>query len=110
MQAETGCFPGLFSKFAKWPRDLAKAKALLREAGLKPVRVELLPKDMQQAGRAGLAGWVRTTWLPYTQRVPEPLREQFILELVDSYLDRHPLDIHGFAHVPMVRLEVEAAV
>ena len=83
---------------------------LMQKAGLEPIRVELVPKDMQQQGSGGLAGWVRTTWLPYTHRVPESLREQFILELVDSYLDRHPLDIHGFAHVPMVRLEVEATL
>jgi trans-aconitate methyltransferase len=83
---------------------------LLREAGLEPVRVELIPKDMQQYGRAGLAGWIRTTWLPYTHRVPEHLREQFVSEIVDSYLKLYPLDNQGLAHVAMVRLEVEAKV
>ncbi len=39
----------------------------LNEAGLKPGRVELIPKDMVHPGPAGLAGWLRTTWLPYTQ-------------------------------------------
>ncbi|HEX9116917.1 MAG TPA: methyltransferase domain-containing protein, partial [Anaerolineae bacterium] len=43
-------------------------------AGLSPIRLELLAKDMRHAGREGLAGWIRTTWLPYTQRLPEDLR------------------------------------
>ena len=38
----------------------------LREAGFKPERVELFPKDMKLQGKEGLAGWIRTTWLPFT--------------------------------------------
>ncbi|HMD89030.1 MAG TPA: methyltransferase domain-containing protein [Anaerolineaceae bacterium] len=80
----------------------------LRQAGLKPGRVELVPKDMVHPGRAGLLGWLRTTWLPYTQRVPESKREGFLDELADTYLIDHPLDEQGQVHVRMVRLEVEA--
>jgi trans-aconitate 2-methyltransferase len=80
----------------------------LEEAGLRPGRVELIPKDMVHPGWAGLLGWLRTTWLPYTQRVPEAKREGFLDELVDTYLVGHPLDELGQAHVSMVRLEVEA--
>jgi trans-aconitate 2-methyltransferase len=83
-------------------------KIWLCEAGLNPGRVELIPKDMVHPGRAGLAGWLRTTWLPFTQRVPEAKRESFLNELLDSYLAGHPLDEQGQAHVKMVRLEVEA--
>lgn len=63
---------------------------------------------MIQKGKEGLAAWIRTTWLPYTQRVPEELREEFIEELVDKYVENHPLDDEGYVHVPMMRLEVEA--
>lgn len=80
----------------------------LKEAGLEPRRVELVAKDMTQPGREGLASWVRTTWLPFTQRVPEDRRERFIYALTDSYLEGHPLDSEGLAHVEMFRLEVEA--
>ena len=82
--------------------------AWLRSAGLTALRVELIPKDMVHAGRAGLAGWVRTTKLPYTQRLPEELREEFINELLDVYLAQFPIDAQGRAHIGMVRLEVEA--
>jgi trans-aconitate 2-methyltransferase len=85
-------------------------KGYLEEAGLQAVRVELVRKDMRQRGREGLAGWIRTTWFPYTQRVPEHLQGQFISEIVDSYLKFYPLDNQGLAHVAMVRLEVEAKV
>jgi len=80
----------------------------LQDAGLHPRRLELLPKDMTHAGVTGLEGWIRTTWLPYTQRVPEASRERFVHDLAERYLERHPLDEAGLAHVAMVRLEVEA--
>lgn len=59
-------------------------------------------------GKEGLSAWIRTTWLPYIQRVPERLREEFINEIVNKYIENHPLDNEGFVHVQMMRLEVEA--
>ena len=84
-------------------------RAWMAEAGLRPRRLELIPKDMVHKGKDGLSGWVRTTWLPYTQRVPEGLRGEFVNEILDRYIEHHPLDSGGFVHVRMVRLEVEAA-
>jgi trans-aconitate methyltransferase len=78
------------------------------ESGLEPKRVELVPKDMEHDGISGLAGWIRTTWMPFTDRIPEDQRDQFIHELVYAYLQQTPLDANGKAHVAMVRLEVEA--
>ena len=80
----------------------------LLAAGLQPTRLELIPKDMLHPGKAGLAGWLRTTWLPYTQRLPEDKRSAFIDTLVETYTAQHPLDDQGSVHVSMVRLEVEA--
>ena len=88
--------------------DPAAYEALLREAGLRPVRVELVPREMRQEGRAGLAGWLRTTWMPWTGRVPEPLRDRFIEEALDGYLSAHPPGRDGAVSVAMVRLEAEA--
>jgi trans-aconitate methyltransferase len=64
---------------------------------------------MRQQGRDGLAAWIRTTWLPYTEKVPVGRRDEFVSEAVDRYLAMHPLDAEGRATVPMVRLEVDAA-
>ena len=83
-------------------------KGWLLAAGLHPTRLELIPKDMLHPGKAGLAGWLRTTWLPYTQRLPEEKRSIFIAALVEAYTAVHPADDQGSVHVSMVRLEVEA--
>ena len=72
------------------------------------MRVDLVAKDMVQRGREGLISWVKATWLPYTERVPEDLQTDFICEVVDRYIRHHPLDEEGNVHVGMVRLEVEA--
>ncbi|MDD1718427.1 MAG: methyltransferase domain-containing protein [Methanoregulaceae archaeon] len=80
----------------------------LVSAGLVPLRVELIPKEMTYPGPDGLAGWVRTTWLPVTERVPRELRGSFISEIVEHYLSMYPPDPDGAIKVPMVRLEVEA--
>ncbi len=80
----------------------------LPEAGLSARRVELVPKDMPQAGAGGLATWIRTTWLPFTERVPESEREDMIQDVVKEYVNRFPADAAGNVHLKMVRLEVEA--
>jgi trans-aconitate 2-methyltransferase len=79
------------------------------EAGLVSSRIELIPRRMQQKGAGGLAAWVRTTWMPYTERLPEDRREAFIREVVDRYLQEQPADKDGNVGVDMVRLEVEAS-
>lgn len=80
----------------------------LLECGFRPVRVELIPKDMQHPGTEGLKGWLRTTWFPYTDRLPVDVRDHFLNELIETYTMTHPMDALGNIHVKMVRLEVEA--
>ena len=88
--------------------DPEEYRAFLKEAGLAAERVELFPRDMKHEGAEGLAGWVRTTWLPFTDRLPVELRAGFVAEIVDRYVGRHPADGVGVVHVGMMRLEVEA--
>ena len=83
-------------------------RVMLEAAGFTAKRLELVAKDMTHDGREGLACWIRTTWLPYTQRLPVDLRESFIEAVCSSYLDQVPLSVDGKAHVAMVLLEVEA--
>lgn len=80
----------------------------LLNAGLKPHRVELIGKDMCHNGRNEMAGWIKTTWLPYLERVPSSRREMFVDAIVDTYVRTYPPDNDGTFHVPMKRLEVEA--
>lgn len=63
---------------------------------------------MRQKGIEGLGAWIRTTWMPYTARLPQEKRESFIREAAERFVSLHPLDGEGNATVGMVRLEVEA--
>ncbi|MCU0568661.1 MAG: methyltransferase domain-containing protein [Oculatellaceae cyanobacterium Prado106] len=80
----------------------------LHQAGFQINRLELVPKTMTHVGQAGLAGWIRTTWMPFTEQVPEVERDRFIADFTETYLTQSPLDQQGFAQVRMVRLEVDA--
>jgi trans-aconitate methyltransferase len=86
----------------------AEYEKWLPRFGFKTHHVKLSPKDAVYPGRDRFAAWFRTTWLPYTQRVPEDLREEFIAGVVDRYLAKHPPDAEGCVHVRMVRLEIDA--
>ncbi len=80
----------------------------LLESGFRPARVELIPKDMRHQGTESLKGWLRTTWFPYTDRLPVELRDAFLEEVIKTYRAEHPVDAFGNTHVQMVRLEIEA--
>jgi trans-aconitate 2-methyltransferase len=101
---------GFFSDFAfsYGFYDPEEYMVWINEAGLNPVRIELIPKVMSYDKRDGLAGWVRTTWLPYLERLPEERREGFITRLIDKYIEKYPPDNGGKINVNMMRLEVEA--
>ena len=86
----------------------AEYRAWLEQAGFVINHVDLAPKDAVYDGSAGLAAWLRTAWLPYTQRVPEAERAEFIAAVADHYLARHPADDAGRAPVRLVRLEIDA--
>ncbi len=88
-------------------RASRESDAMVREA--RAAMADLLGASTPRRTARGLAAWIRTTWMPYTARVPEERRESFIAEAVDLYLSRYPLDAEGRAAVDMVRLEVEAA-
>ena len=94
-------FPWLFP-------DPHQYTAMVTAAGLRPLRVELIPRDVVHPDAAALEGWVRTTWMPYTDRLPSPQRDPWIAEVVARYVAERPPDRDGAVHVPSFRLEVEA--
>ena len=83
-------------------------KTLLLDYGFTLNRIELIPKNMEHAGIEALKGWIRTTWLPYTERVPEEERESFIDIVSKKYIEKYSANSKGIINVQMVRLEVEA--
>ena len=70
--------------------------------------LKLAPKDVTYDGAEAFATWLRTTWIPYVQRVPENLREEFIAAVTDRYVAKHPPDSENKVHVRMMRLEIDA--
>ena len=82
-------------------------RAMVEEAGLVVKRLELIPKQMAHKGREGLSGWVRTTWLPYIERVPMEQRDRFIEDIVSAYGSSYP-PREGVFCLDMMRLELEA--
>jgi trans-aconitate 2-methyltransferase len=83
-------------------------KEWLNRFGFDAPRINLVPKDAWYEAPNGLATWLRTTWLPYIQRLPETEREEFIAAVVQRYLAMHPPDETGRVAVRMVRLEIDA--
>jgi len=81
----------------------------LPKFGFKINDLKLAPKDATYDGAEGFATWLRTTWIPYVQRVPENVREEFIAAVTRRYVAKHPPDAEGKVHVRMVRLEIDAA-
>ena len=86
----------------------AEYEKWLPRFGFQTHSVRLSPKDAVYPGRDRFAAWFRTTWLPYTQRVPEDLREEFTAGVLDRYIAKHPPDAEGCVRVRMVRLEIDA--
>lgn len=82
----------------------------LRRVGLCAKRVQLIPKDIVYDRKEALMGWVRAVFLPYTERLPEALREDFVREVASAYIGRCPPDENGDVHMQMVRLLVEATL
>jgi len=80
----------------------------LPKFGFKINSLKLAPKEADYPGEDGFATWLRTTWIPYVQRVPENLREEFIAAVTQRYLAKHPSDTENKIHVKMVRLEIDA--
>jgi trans-aconitate 2-methyltransferase len=101
-----GYFEGFIFPYAFYGPD--DYRHWLASLDFRAKRVELLPKDMVHEGADAFAAWIRTTWLPYTERVPKPLREEFIDDIVAAHARIRPPDADGSIHFTMVRLEVEA--
>jgi len=80
---------------------------LLKEAGLKQLRLELVPKKAEYDGE-GMKSWMETTWFPYMRALPEKMRGDFLEDVVAEYSRLSPPDKNGKLTLGMVRLEVEA--
>lgn len=83
-------------------------KKWLSSAGFTIENVSLIPKDMVHQDSQELKGWLRTTWFPFTDCLPDQRRDDFLETMLSQYLSTVPPDSSGMTHVDMVRLEVHA--
>ncbi len=101
---------GYFDNFI-FPYNFCKVQDYekwLQQTGYKAKRIELIQKDMVHENSEKLKGWLRTTWFPYTDMLPENQKEKFLTYIMERYTTLFPVDSGGKTHVGMVRLEVEA--
>jgi trans-aconitate methyltransferase len=108
------------SSDSRWARSLAGARAPynfrsvedfespLRDAGFEVTRIALIAKPMRHADRAALTGWLRTTWMWVTNRIPEMERAAFLEVLTDRVAPGCQSADDGALLMPMVNLEIEA--
>lgn len=98
--------PKFHARFGYYEPD--EYKDWLDHVGFKANLVESSPADMIFSGKEAVKAFIRATWVPVTARIPEDLLQDFIEELANTYISRHPTDSAGLVHIPLRRLEVDA--
>ena len=100
----TGFFKGFVFPYGYY--TVQEYREFLLAVKLQIKKVEMLPRIMTFEDEEKFASWIRTTGLPYIQRLPESSREGFIHEIVSEYLQNQPPDEEGLIKIKMARLEV----
>ena len=83
-------------------------RKFLKNSGLKPVKIVLVPKMAKHDAESGLKSWIRTTWFPYSDKIPLKLRDKFISQAAASYIKATKQDKNKEIKMKMIRLQVEA--
>jgi trans-aconitate methyltransferase len=82
-------------------------RPLLEGAQFTLTRLETVTKHEKFPTRAAFQAFLRQ-WFPYLRPLPADLKDPFLTELVDTYLNLLPLDEKGQVSFIVTRLEVEA--
>lgn len=82
-------------------------RSLLENAQFSLTRLETVIKHEKFPTRAAFQGFLRQ-WFPYLRPLPADLKDIFLDQLVDSYLNLLPVDEKGQVSFIVTRLEVEA--
>jgi len=81
---------------------------ILQNTGYKQFQAKLIEKDMVHESVDAFSGWLKTTWFPFIEQLPQQLQEEFVQKWVAQYMLTFPQESDGKVHVEMIRLEVEA--
>lgn len=83
-------------------------RPLVEDAGLRVDRLETVLKHEKFPTRTIFQGFVRQ-WFPYLRALPTHLKDPFLNELIDNYLQLLPPDEQGQVSFIVGRLELEAS-
>lgn len=87
-----------------FPKDY---KPLLKQAGFTPVRVEITRLEETYPSKEAFKKCI-SYWLPHLRQLSDSNKEAFLNDLVDKYVEKHPLDAEGKLHYIVDRIEVDA--
>ena len=82
-------------------------RALLIKAQLTPKRIEVVHKEEYFPSRTAFQGFTRQ-WLPYLRPLPEHLKDKFLSEVIDLYLQKTGTPSDGMVPFFLDHLEIEA--
>lgn len=80
---------------------------LILDVGFSPVRLDTVIKHERFPSRVVFQGFLKQ-WFPYLRPLPADLKDAFLTQLVDTYLQILPVDEKGQVSFIVTRLEVEA--
>ena len=86
---------------------LDKDEKLIVEAGFSLVRLDTVTKHEKFPSRLVFQGFLKQ-WFPYLRPLSADLKDAFLTQLVDAYLQILPADEKGQVSFIVTRLEVEA--
>lgn len=97
-----------FSEFSN-PFSLvtpSKFATYAEEAHLLIKRIEIITVDEVFASKAAFAAWM-TGWMSHLKQLPKELHQEFLEEIIDCYLRKHPMDDDNKLHYIDYWMEVE---
>jgi len=76
------------------------------EANLLIKRIEIITVDEIFPSKDAFAAWM-TGWMSYLKQLPKELHKEFLEEIIDCYLEKHPNDSENQLHYIDYWMEVE---
>lgn len=76
------------------------------EANLLIKRIEIITVDEIFSSKDAFAAWM-TGWMSYLKQLPKKLHKEFLEEIIDCYLEKHPIDSENQLHYIDYWMEVE---
>lgn len=84
----------------------SKFATYAEEAGLLIKRIEIITVDEVFPSKTAFSAWMRG-WMSRLKQLPKELHQEFLEEIIDCYLKKHPIDAENKLHYIDYWMEVE---